>query len=58
MTAEIDKMRGEQKTRKSVLKKERIAVQQQNQVKKPQKITADEHGKTTELRFRDLIKEV
>lgn len=57
MTADIDKMRGEQKTRKSAIKKERINLQQ-TQVKKPQKIPNDDQGKTTEHRFRELIKEV
>lgn len=61
MTAEIDRLRAEQKTRKSTLKKEKVAAektQQQKQAKKPKKITSDDQGKTTEQRFRDLIKEV
>ena len=61
MTADIDKMRGEQKTRKSTIKKEKVAIektQQQKLAKKPKKINTDEQGKTTEQRFRDLIREV
>lgn len=61
LTADIDKLRGEQKTRKSTIKKEKVATektQQQKQAKKPKKINTDDQGKTTEQRFRDLIREV
>lgn len=61
MTTEIDKMRGEQKTRKSTIKKEKVAAEKTQlakQPKKPKKLAIDDQGKTTEQRFRDLIKEV
>lgn len=61
MTAEIDKMRGEQKTRKSSIKKEKVAIEKDKKekvAKKPKKINTEDAGKTTEQRFRDLIREV
>lgn len=61
LTAEIDKLRGEQKTRKSIIKKEKVAIEKTEKLKKekkPKKINTDDQGKTTEQRFRDLIREV
>lgn len=61
MTAEIDKLRGEQKTRKSTIKKEKVAIEKDKKekvAKKPKKINTEDAGKTTEQRFRDLIREV
>lgn len=58
MTADIDKLRGEQKSRKSIIKKEKVAVEKVKQEKKPKKINTMDQGKTTEQRFRELIKEV
>lgn len=56
MTTEIDKMRSEQKAKK-IIKKEKN-YQQAVVQKKPRAIMDDSHGKTTEERFRDLIREV
>lgn len=61
MTTEIDKMRGEQKSRKSILNKEKVAVEKDKKekvAKKAKKINTEDAGKTTEQRFRDLIREV
>lgn len=61
MTTEIDKLRLEQKSRKVTIKKERISTLQQEKeikAKKPKKLQGNDAGKTTEQRFRDLIKEV
>lgn len=61
MTTEIDKMRGDQKSRKSILNKEKVAVEKDKKektAKKQKKINTEDAGKTTEQRFRDLIREV
>ena len=60
MTAEIDKMRAEQKTKKVAIKKVVIETKQKQVKKTPKRLSngSDERGKTTEQRFRDLIKEV
>lgn len=58
MTTEIDQMRTEQKSKK-VANKKVIAETKQKQVKKtPKRINDDNRDKTTEQRFRELIKEV
>jgi len=44
-------LKGEQKTRKSIIIKEKVAIEKtekQKQAKKPKKINTDDHGKTTE----------
>lgn len=58
MTTEIDKMRAEQKTKKVANKKVALDTKKKEVKKAPKRINGDDRDKTTEQRFRELIKEV